>query len=113
MRKVIAGIIAATLLFSLYGCAQEEEQAPAAADKIVIWTWDETFNVKAAKLAAKEYKRTHKDIQIVVETKEREEILVDTKRLLASEMYEALPDVIMIEDYDIQDVLAQYEAEFE
>ena len=54
MRKVIAGIIAATLLFSLYGCAQEEEQAPAAADKIVIWTWDETFNVKAAKLAAKE-----------------------------------------------------------
>lgn len=112
MRKVIAGIIAATLLFSLYGCAQEEEQAPAAADKIVIWTWDETFNVKAAKLAAKEYKRTHKDIQIVVETKEREEILADTKRLLASEMYEELPDVIMIEDYDIQDVLAQYENEF-
>ena len=58
MRQVLAGIIASTRLFSLYGCAQEEEQAPAAADKIVIWAWDETCNVKAAKLAAKEYKRT-------------------------------------------------------
>lgn len=81
-------------------------------DRIVIWTWDDTFNVKAAKLAAKEYKKTHKDIQIIVETKEREEILADTKNLIASKMYQELPDVIMIEDYDIQDVLSQYEDEF-
>ena len=86
--------------------------AEKETDRIVIWTWDDTFNVKAAKLAAKEYKKTHKDIQIIVETKEREEILADTKNLIASKMYQELPDVIMIEDYDIQDVLSQYEDEF-
>lgn len=42
----------------------------------------------------------------------RKEILADTKNLIASKMYQELPDVIMIEDYDIQDVLSQYEDEF-
>ena len=101
------------ILAMLCGCGQRQSvSAEKETDRIVIWTWDDTFNVKAAKLAAKEYKKTHKDIQIIVETKEREEILADTKNLIASKMYQELPDVIMIEDYDIQDVLSQYEDEF-
>ena len=91
------------ILAMLCGCGQRQSvSAEKETDRIVIWTWDDTFNVKAAKLAAKEYKKTHKDIQIIVET----------KNLIASKMYQELPDVIMIEDYDIQDVLSQYEDEF-
>ena len=112
MKKVISVILVAIFLATLCGCTQQKAESVPQAEKIIIWTWDETFNVKAAKLAAKEYKAKHKDIQIVVETKEREEILADTKRLLAAKMYDDLPDVIMIEDYDIQDVLSQYEKEF-
>lgn len=112
MKRVISVILITMLLTALCGCTQQKAESMPQTEKIVIWTWDETFNVKAAKLAAKEYKTKHKNIQIVIETKEREEILADTKRLLASKMYDELPDVIMIEDYDIQDVLSQYEHEF-
>ena len=59
------------ILAMLCGCGQRQSvSAEKETDRIVIWTWDDTFNVKAAKLAAKEYKKTHKDIQIIVETKE-------------------------------------------
>ena len=34
------------------------------------------------------------------------------KLLLSSQVYDQLPDVIMIEDYDVQDVLQNYEEEF-
>ena len=58
------------ILAMLCGCGQRQSvSAEKETDRIVIWTWDDTFNVKAAKLAAKEYKKTHKDIQIIVETR--------------------------------------------
>lgn len=51
------------ILAMLCGCGQRQSvSAEKETDRIVIWTWDDTFNVKAAKLAAKEYKKTHKDI---------------------------------------------------
>lgn len=112
MKKLSSGILVAALLATLFGCGQQKAASDYHIDKIVIWTWDDTFNVKAAKLAAKEYKKEHKDIQVVVESKEREEILAETQKLLALKMYDELPDVVMIEDYDIQSVLSQYEDEF-
>ena len=112
MKRICFSIITGLFFALLCGCGQQNVKSANETERIEIWTWDDTFNVKAAKLAAKEYKKTHKDIQIIVETKEREEILADTKNLLASQMYDELPDVIMIEDYDIQDVLSQYEDEF-
>lgn len=101
-------------LFLLPGCS-----GPAASDAeentrspITIWTWDETFNVKAAKLAVAEYTALNPETEFDIVTKEREEILVDVKNILAAKLYARLPDVIMIEDYDIQAVLSLYEDEF-
>lgn len=100
-------------LFLFFGCGNGKEAVESSEkETIVIWTWDETFNVKAAKMAAAEYEKEHSDVQIVIETKEREEILSDTKTILAAKVYENLPDVIMIEDYDVQEVLSLYEDEF-
>lgn len=97
----------------LNGCGRKQETNTAEEKKtILIWTWDDTFNVKAAKMAAWEYQKKHKDIEIVIETKEREEILTNTKIMFSSKVYDNLPDVIMIEDYDIQDVLQSYQNEF-
>lgn len=49
------------ILAMLCGCGQRQSvSAEKETDRIVIWTWDDTFNVKAAKLAAKEYKKNIK-----------------------------------------------------
>lgn len=63
-------------------------------------------------MAAEEYRKDHPDVQIVVETKEREEILSDTKNILEAGVYEKLPDILMFEDYDVQEILSLYEDEF-
>ncbi len=83
---------------------------------ITIWTWDDTFNVKAAQMAAKEYVEDLGDsdasIEFNIETREREEILVDIQNILATKAYDSLPDIIMMEDYDVGEILALYEGEF-
>lgn len=107
-------LLLAGMVLTVTGCGT---QAPAEAEtvkdnEIVIWTWDETFNVKAAKKAAAIYEEEHPELSIQVITKEREEIQTDVKNLLSAELYENLPDIIMLEDYDVQEMLAQFDDEF-
>ena len=112
-RSMMALLLAGMVL-TVTGCGT---QAPAEAEtvkdnEIVIWTWDETFNVKAAKMAADIYEKEHPELQIQVITKEREEIQTEVRNLLSAELYENLPDIIMLEDYDVQEMLAQFDDEF-
>ncbi len=107
-------LLLAGMVLAVTGCGT---QAPAETEtvkdnEIVIWTWDETFNVKAAKMAADIYEKEHPELQIQVITKEREEIQTEVRNLLSAELYENLPDIIMLEDYDVQEMLAQFDDEF-
>lgn len=114
-KSIILFAIFFMFVLELGGCAFKEQEKSVSVkqpQEIIIWAWDETFNVKAARMAAEEYKKEHSEIQITIETKEREEILADTKNILSAEVYQNLPDIIMIEDYDVQAVLASFEDEF-
>lgn len=103
-------------LLLVAGCGKVEEtdknNKEESKQEILIWAWDDTFNVKAARMAAEEYEKKNSDVRVIVETKEREEILADTTNILAAKVYKNLPDIIMIEDYDVQEVLSTYEDEF-
>lgn len=101
-------------ILSLAGCSRPGEATGNAGEKkqIVVWAWDDTFNVKAAKKAALEYQSRNSDVEITVVTKEREEILADVKNLLSAKLYGSLPDVMMMEDYDVQEMLTLYPGEF-
>ena len=113
-----ASALLVAVLLSMIACGSSRTQVTSESvekkdDSIRIWAWDDTFNAKAAKLAAEHYRKKHPQApHIEVTTKEREEILSDVKLLLSSQVYDQLPDVIMIEDYDVQDVLQNYEEEF-
>lgn len=113
MMKKINVVICLLLLIviCLTGCKKTAENQKDE-DAVVIWAWDETFNVKAAKMAVKAYKKEYPEVNFIIEEKEKEEILSDTKNLLEAESYNDLPDIIMIEDYDVQEVLALYDDEF-
>lgn len=91
---------------------QTAQEGESKKQEILIWTWDETFNVKAARMAADIYQKEHEEVSIIIETKEREEILADTQNILSARLYKDLPDIIMLEDYDVQEVLSLYDEEF-
>lgn len=117
-KRWTAAVMVVIMLLSVTACGKKQMQASSEVvetkdDHIQIWAWDDTFNAKAAQLAAERYRKKYpKAPEIEVTTKEREEILSDVKLLLSSQVYDQLPDVIMIEDYDVQDVLQNYEDEF-
>ena len=110
----IAVVFLAGLLLTGTGCGRQTVTGSEnyQENEIIIWTWDETFNVKAAKMAAEIYEEEHPEVSIQVITKEREEIQTDVKNLLSAELYDNLPDIIMLEDYDVQEMLAQFDDEF-
>ena len=113
--SVLGFIIMCCVSFLSCGEGGADHDALSSAsdnDEIVIWTWDSTFNVKAARLAAEKYSRLHPEITVRVEEMEREEILYETKNMLSSGLYDRLPDIVMIEDYDAQDVLLTFSDEF-
>ena len=119
MNKIKTGMILFILITAvLSGCSDNKtEQAQKtvkteAMEEVEVWLWDETFNVKAARMAAKIYEADNPGVNTVVRSREREEILSDIQRLLSAKMYDSLPDVIMMEDYDAQGVLSSFDEEF-
>ncbi len=118
MRRYLVILLSIVVLFTA-SCAKKEEAGTLETvsenmgkNDIEIWTWDETFNVKAAKIAADKYEASHPEVNVHIEAMEREEILNETKNMMSAGIYDKLPEIIMIEDYDAQDVLAEYSDEF-
>ncbi|MBR1524804.1 MAG: extracellular solute-binding protein [Lachnospiraceae bacterium] len=119
MRKLLSVFLCLVLGAFMVSCAEDQvtgneggQAVTVDTGPIVVWTWNETFNVKAAKLAADKYKLSHPDADIIVETMEREEIMSGVKNMLSTGVYDRLPDIVMIEDYDAQDMLTLYQDEF-
>lgn len=90
----------------------ESEKAGAREKTLTIWAWDDTFNVKAAKMAAEEIKKTHSEIRVKVESMEKNVILDKLQNSFATDTYEKLPDIVLVEDYEIQKLLSKYEGQF-
>lgn len=104
------------MLCLVIGCSteqnQEVEQKRNKKVELIVWAWDDMFNVKAVELAKQEYEKEHSNIEIRVVSKERKEILEKLYNGLDASVYEDLPDILLIEDYEIQKCLARYSEEF-
>lgn len=109
-KRMISLVVFLSMMIS--GCSADMPGKQDDHETVTIWAWDENFNIKAANMAAEEYKETHPGVEFHIQIREREEIFADIKNMLAAKTYVDLPDIIMIEDYDIKEMLALYEEEF-
>lgn len=108
-KKVLACVLASAMVMGLGVTAFAEE---GGDQKITVWAWDETFNIKAANEAAEIYKAEHPDVEIEVVTMAQDDIVAKLNTSLSSQSYDGLPDVVLIEDYKIQGYLTSYPDEF-
>ena len=94
--RIFAKLLCLIAMIFLVGCAPSTQSAtpPLQTQTVDIWVWDETFNVKAAKMAAQWYQADHPYISVRVETRKREQILADVKSLLSAKLYDRLPEII-------------------
>lgn len=125
-KKLFAGILAATMavsMFALAGCGNDKDaeasggasaQAEGAsaggdtADKITLWAWDDTFNVKAAQEAKAAYEKANPGTTVDVVSMSQDDIVAKLNTGFESGNVEGLPNVVLIEDYRIQNYLNSY-----
>lgn len=116
LKRVLAGILASGMMLGLLGCgsskAEGESKEAAGDEKLTIWAWDESFNVKAANEAKEIYAKKNPNLEVEVVTMSQDDIVAKLNTSLSSGAYEGLPNIVLIEDYRIQGYLNSYPGEF-
>lgn len=115
-RKILAAAIAGTLVFALGGCgnnssSSQDENNSAEKNNgktITIWAWDDNFNVKAANIAKDYYAKENPDVTVNVVSMAQKDIVQTLNTALSSGTYNGLPDIVLIEDYRIQNYITAY-----
>ena len=110
MKKFFSCMFMAAAAITLAGCSSGSDQGGSASggdeNKITVWAWDETFNIKAVEEAKKVYEND--DVEVEVVTMSQDDIVQKLNTSLASGNTEGLPNVVLIEDYRIQGYLTSY-----
>ena len=103
-RSRLAGLAFACTSFLLAGAAQAKE--------ITIWCWDPNFNVAIMKEAGERYAKTHPDVTFNVVDLAKLDVELKLQTTLTSGVTEALPDIVLIEDYGAQKYLQSFPEAF-
>ena len=116
--RVLALLLSICLLWGLTACSNQTEEQPhtqatveTSDNVLTIWAWDDTFNVKAANLAKAYYANINPEIQVNVVSMAQTDIITKLNTAFSSSNYEGLPNIVLIEDYRIQNFLKSYPGE--
>lgn len=120
MKRVLAILLAGAMTLGLMACGgsdggetnTKEDTQAKDGEKITIWAWDESFNIKAANEAKDIYAGKNPDVDVEVVTMAQDDIVAKLNTSLSSGSYDGLPDIVLIEDYRIQGYLNAYQDEF-
>lgn len=114
-KRIAAMALTGMMTLSLAACGSsgDGEKAKKKDDnKLTIWAWDESFNIKAANEAKDIYAKENPDAEVEVVTMAQDDIVAKLNTSLSSGSYDGLPDIVLIEDYRIQGYLTAYQDEF-
>lgn len=123
-NKILAIIMAALLAaITFASCSGGGDNSSAGstgssgssgeAQKITIWAWDETFNIKAAEVAKEMYRKDNPGAEIEIVTMAQDDIVQKLHTSLSSGQTSGLPSIVLIEDYKAQNFLTAYPDAFE
>jgi lactose/L-arabinose transport system substrate-binding protein len=84
----------------------------AFAGEVTVWCWDPNFNVAIMKEAGARYTKTHPDTTFNVVDFAKADVEQKLQTALSSGTTEALPDIVLIEDYGAQKYLQSFPGAF-
>lgn len=108
LKKMFATALCASMAFTMTACGGNDDKKADGEDKLTVWAWDETFNIKAVEDAKKLYAKDNPDVEIEVVTMAQDDIVQKLNTSLSSGKTEGLPNIVLIEDYRIQGYLTSY-----
>ncbi len=86
--------------------------AAAQAKEITVWCWDPNFNVAIMKEAGERYQKTHPDVTLNIVDFAKLDVEQKLQTALSSGVTDALPDIVLIEDYGAQKYLQSFPGAF-
>lgn len=98
--------VALTTIFSLFSFQGLQ------AEELKVWAWDPNFNVAAMEEATLRYQVKHPDFKLKVIADGKEAIEQKLHTMLASGVTSALPDIVLVEDYNAQKFIQAYPGSF-
>lgn len=101
LKSAFTALLGSTLLLGA--------TAAMADTQIKVWCWDDNFNVPAARMAAERYEAKHPGVKVKVESIAQPDIIQKLNASLGANNTRTLPDVVLIEDYRVQNFLIGYE----
>lgn len=128
-KKIFAALLSAAMVIGMTACSGgavsstvgaastgstpvSSSPSTKAGDKtITIWCWDDNFNVKAAKIAKEIYEKNNPGVTVNVVSQAQTDIVQKLNTALSSGTYDGLPNIVLIEDYRIQNYLSSYPGE--
>ena len=128
-RKILAALLASTMVLSLVGCgggsaetpaapaadsgaaeeapaadsgAAEEAPATAGGGTLTVWCWDPAFNMNAMYEAEKVYQKDHPDFKLDVIETPWEDVQTKVTTAATSGDLSTLPDILLMQDNAFQ-----------
>ena len=101
LKSAFTALLGSTLLLGA--------TAAMADTQIKVWCWDDHFNVPAARMAAERYEAKHPGVKVKVESIGQPDIIQKLNASLGANNTRTLPDVVLIEDYRVQNFLIGYD----
>ncbi|HRD21201.1 MAG TPA: extracellular solute-binding protein, partial [Fervidobacterium sp.] len=84
----------------------------AETTKITIWAWDPNFNIAIMQEAATRYKKINPNVEFDIVSMAKADVEQKLNTILASGVKTALPEIVLIEDYNAQKYLQSYPGSF-
>jgi ABC-type sugar transport system, periplasmic component len=114
-KRILAVMLSLAMVIGIVACGTTGSSGSTNSQKssktITIWAWDDNFNVKAANLAKALYAKDHPDVTVNVVSMAQADIVQKLNTALSSGTYNGLPNIVLIEDYRIQNYLNAYPGE--
>ncbi|MGG5357938.1 MULTISPECIES: ABC transporter substrate-binding protein [unclassified Enterococcus] len=112
MKKFLFPLFSLLAAGLLAGCGTGNTTQENAQNEehIIVWAWDEAFNIRAMHEAADYYQNEEVEIEIVAMS--QDDIVQRLNTSLASGNTDGLPNIVLVEDYRIQGYLTSYPGAF-
>ncbi|MCK6262473.1 extracellular solute-binding protein [Vibrio sp. ZSDE26] len=106
MKKTMTkGLLASAIGMSLFSQA-------LLAEEVTVWAWDPNFNVAIMEEAAARYTQENPDVTFNILDFSKGEVEQKLQTMLASGVTSALPDIVLVEDYNAQKYLQSFPGSF-
>lgn len=87
---------------------QDASGGDEGGNKLTVWAWDQTFNIKAMNMAAEEYKKDHPDFELEVIETSSDDCQTKLTTCANSGDYSTMADIVLMQDNSYQKFLKSY-----